>query len=81
MIGFNLQIQVYFKAMGSYSSVCGAAIRSGGDLWIYDYCREGKSGRIRAYECDDMTLRIEEYGADYKVLCSNIRKLFLASIF
>ena len=57
---FLQQVHGYFEDRGRYSKVCGVAVRSGGDLFVYDNCRGPSSGRARLYQCQDSQLRVNE---------------------
>ena len=49
-------MEAFFKYQhedSHYSSNCGGAVRSGGNIFVYDHCKQQKPRRITAYECNN----------------------------
>ena len=61
-------MEVFFQSRGRYTSVCGAAVRSGGEVFIYDRCVRERPAYVSAYDCSSEDLDVDRISSsEYKV--------------
>ena len=44
--------------------MCGGAVQSGGDVFVYDKCRNDYPDRIRLYACEDLSMKFSKPSDD-----------------
>ena len=78
---FCVQVHGYFDncpGRSDITCVCGGAVQSGGDVFVYDKCRKDYPDRIRLYSCDDMSLSFNKPSEGvYEVCHQNVSLLEL----
>ena len=58
--------------------VCGGAVQSGGDVFVFDKCREDYPQRQRLYSCEDESLTFSNIGMDEYRVCSALNQIIIA---